>query len=210
MNRITTKPQRTTVLRTAAVACAVVLGLTATACGGNEDSSKVAEASVPAVTESGPGATGSATTTPSSGEPEADASASRSGSSATTPGPSDSTGTGSSGARPLVLDQKEEDPKAEDADRRPGKLVLSEHTTVSRISWKRWSDTEATGTGEVTGTWCLETCQDKPLTGTVTLSEPKTVDGKRYFSAYTLKLADGTATTYTGEDLNGKRSLPTP
>lgn len=201
MNRITTKPQRKTVLRTAAVVGAAVLGLTATACGrSDEDSSKVAEASSPAASVSG-SQEPDAETTPSADEPSADPS----GSASAEAGPSESATT-----RPFVISQGEEKPEAENADRRPSKLVLSEFTTVDRITWKQWTGDEATGSGEVTGTWCLETCQDKPLKGTVTLTDPKTVNGKRYFSAYTLKLADGTKKTYDTEDLSGKRQLATP
>ena len=200
MNRITTKQQRKTVLRTAAVVGAAVLGLTATACGGNdEDSAKVAEASLPAASSSGPRETGAVPTA----SPE-ESSAAPSGEASDEASPSASAST-----RPFVLSQDEE-PQAKDADRRPDKLVLSEFTTIDRITWKQWRDAEATGSGQVTGTWCLETCQDKPLKGTVTLTDPKTVNGKRYFSAYTLTLADGTKKAYDTEDLNGKRALATP
>ncbi|MCM2579306.1 hypothetical protein [Streptomyces meridianus] len=202
MNRITTKPQRKTVLRAAAVVGAAVLGLTATACGGNDDdASKVSEASFPAASSSAPRESEAAPTASAqdpSGAPSGEEEASDEAA------PSDS-----AAPRPFVLSQDEE-PQAKEADRRPDKLVLSEFTTVDRITWTQWREADATGTGDVTGTWCLETCQDKPLKGTVTLSDPKTVNGKRYFSAYTLQLADGTKKTYETEDLNGKRQLATP
>ncbi|MGW0868646.1 hypothetical protein [Streptomyces sp. NPDC002611] len=94
------------------------------------------------------------------------------------------------------------------AERRPANLVLSEFTSISKVKWQQWGAKKAVGTGEVTGNWCLETCLDKPLKGTITLSGPKTVNGKKIYAAFTLKLS-GQPGTYDFEDLQGKRPLAT-
>ncbi|WP_432001743.1 hypothetical protein [Streptomyces sioyaensis] len=94
------------------------------------------------------------------------------------------------------------------AERSPAHLVLSEFTSAQGLHWKQWDGKQAVATGKVTGNWCLETCLDKPLNATVTLSDPKTVHGKRVYSSFTLKLADG-AGKYDAEDLDGKRPLAT-
>ncbi|MEU4999333.1 hypothetical protein [Streptomyces sp. NPDC021622] len=94
------------------------------------------------------------------------------------------------------------------AERTPKNLVLSEFTSISGLHWKEWGTKEAVATGKVTGNWCLETCLDKPLKATVTLSDPKTVNGKKVFSTFTLKLAQGTG-EYESEDLQGKHALAT-
>ncbi|MEU8780937.1 hypothetical protein [Streptomyces sp. NPDC048637] len=93
------------------------------------------------------------------------------------------------------------------AERSPEKLVLSEFTSASDLNWK-WGTQKAVATGKITGNWCLETCQDKPLKGTLTLSDPKTVNGKKVFSSFTLKLAGGNG-AYESEDLQGKHPLAT-
>ncbi|WEB45307.1 hypothetical protein MOV08_42445 [Streptomyces yunnanensis] len=94
------------------------------------------------------------------------------------------------------------------AERRPRDLVLSEFTSIHQVDWKQWGAKEAVGTGQVTGTWCLDTCLTKPLKATISLSDPKVVNGKRVYSAFTLKLA-GQQGTYDSEDLQGKRPLAT-
>ncbi|GAA4065039.1 hypothetical protein [Streptomyces shaanxiensis] len=95
------------------------------------------------------------------------------------------------------------------AERRPASLVLSEFTHIDNVKWKHWGAKKAFGTGDVSGMWCLPGCLDKPLKGTVTLSDPKTVNGKTYYSAFTLKLS-GKPGTYDSEDLQGKHALATP
>ncbi|MEW9520796.1 hypothetical protein [Streptomyces tubercidicus] len=94
------------------------------------------------------------------------------------------------------------------AERSPKALVLSEFTSAGNLDWKEWGTKKAVATGEITGMWCLETCQDKPLKGTLTLSDPKTVNGKKVFSSFTLKLAGGNG-AYDSEDLQGKHPLAT-
>ncbi|WP_395370072.1 hypothetical protein OHU45_16295 [Streptomyces tubercidicus] len=95
------------------------------------------------------------------------------------------------------------------AERSPERLVLSEFTSASNLDWKKWGTKKAVATGEITGMWCLDTCQDKPLKGTLTLSDPKTVNGKKVFSSFTLKLAGGKGSYDDVEDLQGKRHLAT-
>ncbi|GHI04163.1 hypothetical protein AQI88_35320 [Streptomyces cellostaticus] len=94
------------------------------------------------------------------------------------------------------------------AERRSKVLVLSEFTSIHQVSWKQWGAKKAVGTGKVTGNWCLDTCLDKPLKATISLSDPKTVGGKKVYSAFTLKLS-GHPGTYDAEDLQGKRPLAT-
>ncbi|MHA4773349.1 hypothetical protein L1085_002470 [Streptomyces sp. MSC1_001] len=94
------------------------------------------------------------------------------------------------------------------AERRPKDLVLSEFTGIHRVTWRVWGATKAVGTGEVTGTWCLDTCLDKPLKATIVLSDPRTVDGRVVYSAFTLAPA-GRSDAYDSEDLQGKRPLAT-
>ncbi|WP_328689158.1 hypothetical protein OG879_21020 [Streptomyces caniferus] len=94
------------------------------------------------------------------------------------------------------------------AERRPERLVLSEYTAMGNLHWKQWGAKKAVATGEVSGIWCVRTCLDKPLKGTLTLSDPKTVHGKKVFSSFTLKLAGGNG-AYDAEDLDGKRPLAT-
>ncbi|MFE0189360.1 hypothetical protein [Streptomyces sp. NPDC058989] len=94
------------------------------------------------------------------------------------------------------------------AERSPAHLVLSEFTSIGKVNWQQWGAKKAVGTGKVTGTWCLDTCLDKPLKATVTLSDPKTVAGRKVFTAFTLKLS-GNPGAYDSEDLHGKRPLAT-
>ncbi|MFG2831713.1 hypothetical protein ACGFWI_30285 [Streptomyces sp. NPDC048434] len=94
------------------------------------------------------------------------------------------------------------------AERSPKNLVLSEFTSAQGLNWKQWDAKKAVATGQVTGAWCLDTCLDKPLKATLTLSDPKTVHGKKVFSSFTLKLAGGSG-AYDSEDLQGKRPLAT-
>lgn len=94
------------------------------------------------------------------------------------------------------------------AERSPKTLVLSEFTTISGITWREWGAARAVGTGKVTGTWCLQTCADKPLKATVTLSDPEAVGGRKVFSAFVLSLS-GRPGAYDSEDLKGRRPLAT-
>ncbi|MDT0459762.1 hypothetical protein RM550_29275 [Streptomyces sp. DSM 41527] len=94
------------------------------------------------------------------------------------------------------------------AERSPENLVLSEFTSAGDLNWKQWDAKKAVATGEVTGAWCGQACLDKPLKATLTLSDPKTVNGKKVFSSFTLKLAGGSG-AYDSEDLQGKRHLAT-
>ncbi|MFG2553850.1 hypothetical protein ACGFWF_28395 [Streptomyces sp. NPDC048581] len=113
-------------------------------------------------------------------------------------------------AAPYVLNlYGEEYADAGHPERRPANLVLSEFTHINNVKWKQWGAKKAYGTGEVGGTWCLPACLDKPLKGTITLSDPKTVKGRTFYSAFTLKLS-GKPGTYDSEDLQGKHALATP
>ncbi|GES31018.1 hypothetical protein AB0G60_09410 [Streptomyces angustmyceticus] len=112
-------------------------------------------------------------------------------------------------ATPYVINHYgEENADKGRAERRPAHLVLSEFTSAGDLHWKQWGAKKAVATGEVTGNWCLDTCLDKPLKATLTLSAPKAVHGRKVFSSFTLKLAGGSG-KYDAEDLQGKRPLAT-
>ncbi|TJZ42812.1 hypothetical protein FCH28_33510 [Streptomyces piniterrae] len=118
-------------------------------------------------------------------------------------------GTARTNTTPYVINHYgEENADKGRAERSPQHLVLSEFTAIHDVTWQKWGAKQAVGTGKVTGHWCLDTCLDKPLKATITLSDPKTVNGRKVFSAFTLKL-DGKPGTYDSEDLQGKRPLAT-
>ncbi|ARF53614.1 hypothetical protein [Streptomyces gilvosporeus] len=94
-------------------------------------------------------------------------------------------------------------------ERSPKNLVLSEFTSAGGLHWQQWGAKKAVATGKITGNWCLDTCLDKPLKATVTLSDPKTVHGKRVFSRFTLHLSGKPGAYDSVEDLQGKRPLAT-
>ncbi|MFB6438435.1 hypothetical protein ACFCVY_16900 [Streptomyces sp. NPDC056411] len=120
-----------------------------------------------------------------------------------------STSVARAGSTPYVINHYgEENADRGRAERNPAHLVLSEFTSINAVDWKKWDAKRAVGTGEVTGSWCLETCMDKPLKATVTLSDPRTVDGRKVYTSFTLKLAGG-AGQYDAEDLHGTRPLAT-
>ncbi|WP_438487913.1 hypothetical protein [Streptomyces sp. S186] len=124
-------------------------------------------------------------------------------------GPGHTAGVARTGATPYVINHYgEENADKGRAERSPKHLVLSEFTSIHGLQWKEWGAKKAVATGKVTGTWCLDTCLDKPLKATVTLSDPKTVNGRKVFSAFTLKLAKDSG-AYDSEDLKGKRPLAT-
>ncbi|MGW7366487.1 hypothetical protein ACWGI8_24390 [Streptomyces sp. NPDC054841] len=125
----------------------------------------------------------------------------------------DASGAAEKSARPaaapyVVNHYGEENADTGRAERRPANLVLSEFTGINGVTWKQWGAGKAVGTGDVHGTWCADTCLDKPLKGTITLSDPKTVHGKRVYTTFTLKLSSKPG-TYDSEDLQGKRPLAT-
>ncbi|GHH66085.1 hypothetical protein GCM10017673_11250 [Streptosporangium violaceochromogenes] len=93
------------------------------------------------------------------------------------------------------------------ADRRPANLVLSEFSTVRGVTWTRWGPRNATGTGELSGTWCLPRCQERPYTATITLGGVKKVKGRSYFTTFSVD-GDFTKPAETADTLTG--TLPTP
>ncbi|MFM9371147.1 hypothetical protein [Streptomyces sp. Da 82-17] len=116
----------------------------------------------------------------------------------------------SAAAKPYVLNHHgEANAEAGSAQRRPERLVLSEFTTAHGLRWERWGAEQAVGVGRVTGSWCAETCLDRPLKATLRLLDPRTVDGRRVYSAFTLTVTDKAGGTYQAEDLRGKRALAT-
>ncbi|MDQ8702618.1 hypothetical protein RCO28_08975 [Streptomyces sp. LHD-70] len=111
-----------------------------------------------------------------------------------------------SSATPYVVQRSGEETARTSTGRRPERLVLSEFTSVHDVNWARWDARRAVGAGLVTGSWCLSTCMDKPLKATLRLADPRTVDGRKVYSTFTLTLADGSG-SYDAEDLRGKRPL---
>ncbi|UGY91472.1 hypothetical protein [Streptomyces gobiensis] len=124
-------------------------------------------------------------------------------------------------ALPYVLNHHGEQNRVKGAlQRSPKDLVLSEFTTVNDVDWQRWDADRAVGTGKVTGTWCLDTCLDKPLKATVTLSDPQAAsekadetddrtDDRKVFASFEVKLTEDSG-MYDSEDLRGKRALTAP
>ncbi|MDB1088027.1 hypothetical protein PJ985_10670 [Streptomyces sp. ACA25] len=228
------KARRQRMPRAVALLGAVALGLGTLGCGPGDDSARDDAAEE---TAEG-GTTGPAEDTGSQGpEEEAEAEAGGPGEegepSGEPPGPADPgegagnepgevTPTGapkpSLSARPAepdaphVLNFYGEENTEGSAERSPRTLVLSEFTTISDLTWERWDTKRAVGTGAVSGTWCLPECLDDPLPASVVLSDPESVRGKVFYTAFLLepeKEAD--AAQYEGvEDLNARRPLATP
>ncbi|WP_285760740.1 hypothetical protein [Nocardiopsis ansamitocini] len=69
----------------------------------------------------------------------------------------------------------------------PKGLVLTEFTSLNEIEWTSWEPDEATGSGDLTGTWCLPPdCGGGPFPVTVRLSDPQEVAGRSYYTRYEL------------------------
>ncbi|MBP2706478.1 hypothetical protein JOL79_21955 [Microbispora sp. RL4-1S] len=93
------------------------------------------------------------------------------------------------------------------SDQRPGDLVLSEFSAMTKVVWRTWGPTRATGSGKLTGVWCLPHCASRPYDATVTLSNVLAVRGKGYFTRYRV-VADIPEEERRQADLAGV--LPTP
>ncbi|WP_051458373.1 hypothetical protein [Microbispora sp. ATCC PTA-5024] len=93
------------------------------------------------------------------------------------------------------------------ADRRPADLVLSEFSTLTKVTWRTWGPSGATGAGKLSGTWCLPRCATAPYDATVTLSAVVPVRGNGYFTRYRVR-ARLPADERAQADLDGV--LPTP
>lgn len=113
-----------------------------------------------------------------------------------------------SGTPYVVNHYGEENADKGKAERSPENLVLSEFTAVNNLDWKEWGAKKAVATGKISSGWCGDACDEKPLNATLTLSDPKTVNGKKVFSSFTLKLPVGSG-MYDAEDLKGKRPMST-
>ncbi|MEW9530448.1 hypothetical protein [Microbispora sp. NPDC049125] len=92
-------------------------------------------------------------------------------------------------------------------DQRPARLVLSEFSSMSGVTWHTWGPTRATGAGKLSGTWCLPQCMDTPYDAEVTLSNVMPVKGKGYFTRYRIE-SDLPQAQRPDADLSGV--LPTP
>ncbi|GAA1013448.1 hypothetical protein Aple_054310 [Acrocarpospora pleiomorpha] len=92
-------------------------------------------------------------------------------------------------------------------DQRPADLVVSEFSSLSKLTWRNWGPETAVGAGKLSGSWCLPECLDKPYDATVTLSSIKMAQGQAYFSKYDIQV-DLPVAQQEGADLNGTLATP--
>ncbi|MFF4418947.1 hypothetical protein ACFYY8_40995 [Streptosporangium sp. NPDC001559] len=91
--------------------------------------------------------------------------------------------------------------------RRPSRLALDEFNSVTGIRWESWGGESAVGTGELSGTWCLPDCQERPYRGTITLSELIWHERAGYYGRFTVR-ADGLPPDKAKELTGGKLTVP--
>ena len=68
------------------------------------------------------------------------------------------------------------------SEQRPANLVASEFTTMRNITWRHWAADSATGTGELTGSWCLPECQTHPYSAAITLRDVR----RQHFTTFAI------------------------
>ncbi|PRX99947.1 hypothetical protein [Allonocardiopsis opalescens] len=66
----------------------------------------------------------------------------------------------------------------------PAGLVLSEFSTLNELAWHGWQADTASGTGMLSGTWCLPECTEDPFPVEIVLGDPAPVEGTDYFTTY--------------------------
>jgi len=98
-------------------------------------------------------------------------------------------------------------------DQNPVDYVATEFTTFSDMEWSEWTEEDARGEGELSGTWCMDQeCQNEPYEVAVELGDPVDVNGTAYFSTYTVTEYDDDMSPEVRralEDADGGRlSLP--
>ncbi|WP_165986703.1 hypothetical protein [Streptomyces sp. YIM 98790] len=193
-------------------AAAVLLGAAALALGGTacgqEDGGTAGSPAGDAATDSA----GTAEPTESAGSPGADGS----GEPAEEDGPGDGDGRATGGGsgedeRPWVFSYYGE---VNNAEIEPVHLVLSEFSTIRDITWENWDADSATGTGSVSGMWCLPECTENPYPGEVTLSDPEPMvngDGEQMFTTFRLEveLPEDDPALAQHEDLAAEHALGT-
>ncbi|MFI6321216.1 hypothetical protein ACIBG8_27010 [Nonomuraea sp. NPDC050556] len=83
-----------------------------------------------------------------------------------------------------------------DALQRPAAFALSEFSSASKVRWTSWGGETATGTGEVSGMWCIPGCESKGYPATITLSKIHWLERSGYYSRISVS-----STHKLGEDL---------
>lgn len=81
---------------------------------------------------------------------------------------------------------------------RPKALQTSSDASVQRLVWSAWSPEGAAGSGEFNVLECQPNCatgHTRRVAATVSLSDVKVCDGRRYFGRAVVKLASGPAPT---------------
>ena len=81
---------------------------------------------------------------------------------------------------------------------RPARLETSSDASLERLAWSSWSDAGASGSGEFSVLDCQPNCatgHTRRVAATVTLSDVRMCDGRRYFGRAVVKLASGPAPT---------------
>ncbi|GAA3764146.1 hypothetical protein HDA32_004997 [Spinactinospora alkalitolerans] len=161
----------------AGVLCSLVL---LAGCGGQDDESRSGsmEESPPASPDPGGSATADAEDGTTEGTEE-------DGGGAEEDGQEDAAGGADGAAAEVFVYNTHGNERGED-DRRPEGLVASEFTTFNDLEWRSWERESATARGDLSGTWCLPDCGEDPYEVTVTLDEPEEVDGRLYFTEYTV------------------------
>jgi hypothetical protein len=91
-------------------------------------------------------------------------------------------------------------------DERPVGLVLSEASTINKVTWENWGSAEASGRGLLTGTWCLPDCQERPYTARVKLSGIRQLGERRFYTTFEVE----GVSDRNGEEILVKGDLPTP
>ncbi|WP_344969538.1 hypothetical protein [Salinactinospora qingdaonensis] len=67
---------------------------------------------------------------------------------------------------------------------RPVRFSLTEFETFNDLNWSHWGPDSATGQGNLSGTWCMPKCLDRPYPATLTITDPVKVGDTWYFSRY--------------------------
>jgi hypothetical protein len=76
---------------------------------------------------------------------------------------------------------------------RPRSLETSADGTLEKLTWLRWSENGAVGRGELHASTCNPNCAVGPtkvIPATVTLSGMRACDGRRYFDAADVRIAE--------------------
>ncbi|SFC24472.1 hypothetical protein [Streptomyces aidingensis] len=100
------------------------------------------------------------------------------------------------------------------AEIEPVHLVLSEFSTLRDLTWDTWGADSATGSGSLSGMWCLPECTDNPYQAEITLTAPEPMaggEGEQMFGTFRLEveLPAADARFAQVEDLSGERPLMT-